>query len=81
MMAAEQLILNWCRSKPRGYGNPCMRERRDGTCMVTDVLRNDGLLWSGPTWEAVAQAMAQTFEAKRDAEWLGLFRSMLEGVL
>ena len=47
---AEKKVLEWCRSKPAGYGLPCMREASD--YMIEKgrkayfICDNSKVLWS-----------------------------------
>ncbi len=52
---AEDRILRWCRSNPKGHGLPAMRNGHDGLCCVVDVARfNAPRIAEGRTWVDVA---------------------------
>jgi hypothetical protein len=60
-MTDHDLILNWCRSfdgKREVNGTPVMRQPRDGTCAVLDVMPFDSpRLASGNDWTEVLTAL------------------------
>ncbi len=60
---AHDRILRWCRTQT-GYGEPCMRTRDNGICLVIDVSTSTraNILACGLDWDEVLTGL----------KWLGI---------